>query len=350
MPELTISMLLEFDSPLVFHKWIPDGEQDAIVFDNGDLKLRIWFDVKCATWASPATREELSRTVNVHLYRAHVTAVCDISVALAMHLQKKSLSQPIAPDSNVETEYNALGRSVHQAVAQRVNRLIEYAFSSKGQYWARRVHFDEDNPGQFFTKTQAIAFLADNRKFRFCPDNVIRIAVSLSDQQRSISPSDWDDIKRFVVNNSSTPIVGNLLARARELAGEGYERASILEAVSALEIRLNKFASERDEDLLPDRLKARLESGRLSTLIEKVGLRGAFATIIPFLLSENEMPLAILEQCRAAIETRNNVVHRGQREIGQKKLRQMLLAIEGCCSRFDVLRAPAAPRDKEATQ
>jgi len=125
------------------------------------------------------------------------------------------------------------------------------------------------------------------------------------------------------------------LAIARELASEGYERASILEAVSALEIRLYNFA--RDQDILPDRLKKGLESDRLSKLIEKVGLRGAFGVVIPFLFSDDEMPLAILEQCRIAIETRNNVVHQGQREIGEQKLRPMLVAIEECCSRFDLL-------------
>jgi hypothetical protein len=50
MPTLTVTMLIEFDRQLVFYQWIPDGEHDAIVFDDTGITLRIWFDVQCATW------------------------------------------------------------------------------------------------------------------------------------------------------------------------------------------------------------------------------------------------------------------------------------------------------------
>lgn len=343
MPTLTVTMLIEFDRPLVFHQWIPAGEHDAIVFDDTGIILRIWFDVQCATWVRQPTPEEIARTTNVNVYRVHGTAICDISTQLENLLLRKPASDADATDPDAEAEYRRIGTSLHAVSVQRVNRLIEYAFSFKRQYWARRLYFDEKNPGQFFIKANATAYLNDNRRFRFDPDKVVRLTAAIPNSQHIIGRSEWEGIKAFVVSNQRPPLIGNLLSRARELASEGYERASILEAVSALEISLDKFAREHD-GLIPEHIKNRLENGRLSKLIEKIGLRAAFGTIVPLLLTEEDMPSVVLEQCRAAIETRNSVVHQGQREIGEPKLRAMLTAIEECCSRFDSLKSRAAKK------
>jgi len=129
MPALTVKMLVEFDPPLVCHKWMPDSEEDAIVFNGNGLKLHISFDVNSAAWAGPVTREELARPTNVNLHRAHITVVCDISFELETHLQRKVGSEPVTVDNRAEAEYKNLGRLVHQAVAKRINRLVDYALS-----------------------------------------------------------------------------------------------------------------------------------------------------------------------------------------------------------------------------
>jgi hypothetical protein len=254
------------------------------------------------------------------------------------HIQTETAgSKTSATNDDVVREYQSLGRAIHKLTAIRLNRLIEYARAMKGQYWVEELHFDEANPGQFFIRSGAKASFEEGKIYRFNPDRTIVIVGHVEEQKRLITSDEWEAVQTFVLGNARTPLVGSLLASARELASKGHKRTALIEAVSALEFKLHEFARERDEDLIPEHLQIRLESKGLKSLIDKVGLRGAFGTVIPLILNEQEMPTEIVIQCREAIEIRNNVVHNGQRNIAEQRLMPILAAIENCCSRFDQL-------------
>jgi hypothetical protein len=331
-------MLIELDGPIVFHRWIPDGQQDAIKYNENGIELRIWFDVECTWWASQPDREEIARTYNVRAHRVHVSACSNVSDALRDHIQTKSSgSKTSATNEDVVSEYQSLGRAIHKLTAVRLNSLIGYARAVKGQYWVEEMPYDEANQGQFYIRNHAKASFEDGEIYRFNPDSTVALVASLEEQKRLITAEEWERAQTFVLGNARPPMVGSLLASARELASKGHKRTALIEAVSALELKLHEFARERDKGLIPERIQIRLESEGLGNLIEKVGLRGAFGTVIPLILNEQEMPTEIIAQCRDAIEIRNNVVHNGQRNIEEQRLWPILAAIEECCSRLDQL-------------
>ncbi len=45
LEEYSLSIIAQHHGPL-FHRWLPDGEKDAIVLDTGDsnIELRVWFE------------------------------------------------------------------------------------------------------------------------------------------------------------------------------------------------------------------------------------------------------------------------------------------------------------------
>ena len=45
----------------------------------------------------------------------------------------------------------------------------------------------------------------------------------------------------FVIGNRRSPLVFELLARAEQLSGNGYTRAALTEAVTALEVAISDF-------------------------------------------------------------------------------------------------------------
>jgi hypothetical protein len=105
----------------------------------------------------------------------------------------------------------------------------------------------------------------------------------------------------------------------------------LLEAVVALELALGAFADNPEGHRLPDAWKGRVAAEGIKALIDKVGLRGAFALVIPILVSEDRLPSAVLDGCRAAIEARNNVIHNAQRDVPEHLLIGYLTNIQTCC-------------------
>lgn len=332
MPALTVQMEIQLSPPIVFYKWLPLQPADAIRYAEDGIELNIWFDLDCV--GSFLAEQELSSLINVTPQRVKVSARKDVSGSLKAHIE----SNCTVPEADaVGKEYKAVGQAIHKLTLDRVNRLIEFAYAIKGQYWVQHLEFDALNPSQFFIQTKAIASFGDETKYRFYPDNTAVVRVGTEQTKHFITPEEWESAKDFVVGNVRSPMAERLLASARELASKGHNRTALIEAVCALEIKLQEFARKCDDRIICEQLQIRLETKGLRTLIGKVGLRGAFGLVIPITLNEHQMPSAILTQCQEAIDLRGTVVHGARRLIEDKALYPMLTAIEECCARFDVL-------------
>src|SRR5262249_35645358 len=139
-----------------------------------------------------------------------------------------------------------------------------------------------------------------------------------------------------VVSDKRVPLIRALLSNASRLASQDMRRNALVEAVTALEVALHDFA-ERASDNRIQRFQGRLEGSRVSTLIQKAGLRGSFGVALPLLFNDDEFPTQILETCRAAIDRRNSIVHQGTRDVDPKSLGKYLAALEKACSLLEAL-------------
>jgi hypothetical protein len=109
-------------------------------------------------------------------------------------------------------------------------------------------------------------------------------------------------------------------------------RAALTEAVSALEVALATFArSPQTAKLLPTSLRLRLGVESLPRLIERIGLTGSVAVVLPFVVPEDHLPADVLAACRNAIVDRQTVVHQGQRDVDAVKLRAHLRGLRRLC-------------------
>ena len=88
----------------------------------------------------------------------------------------------------------------------------------------------------------------------------------------------------------------------------------------ALELALANFANRAgSQERTPFSLGDRLDASGIKALLEKVGLRGAFAVVLPLIVDETSLSTDTLRGCREAIEVRNNVVHAGQRDVDEER-------------------------------
>ena len=55
----------------------------------------------------------------------------------------------------------------------------------------------------------------------------------MTPEEKYITESEWNVVREFVAGSRRTPLVQELLAGAEQLAGNGYSRSALTEAVTA---------------------------------------------------------------------------------------------------------------------
>jgi hypothetical protein len=320
---------------LIFARWLPLAEGDAIVVDSPPLHLRLWFDIESTRWASRVEVEDLPRHINVPVHRVYADVTLDdIEPSLLQYIQTRNYSQPVAPENEALQEaYDNLCWDVLQLSLRTVNRLTQYVRSRWGQHWLQEYEAHRGNMYSYFTQFEGKATLDHCRSFfRFSPTPLSSGTVRMESESRYVERDQWNEVRDYVLSKRRPPLSGALLAGAESLAANGHSRGAITEAVTALEVALFAFASDPNVDAaLGNEMGPRLGLQSLKAQVERVGLTASFAYLLPILLPEPILPEAVLAGCREAISQRNSVVHSGQREVRDDVLGRVLAAVRSCC-------------------
>ncbi len=319
---------------LIFSKWLPISRDKGIAISEDDVELLLWFDLQSAR----VREEEVEKIVNlsVKYVRAEII-VRDIALDLADYMQRDSLNREESTeiDKDLQTQYEKIGKTILQSLLNRINRLITYVRTVKGQYWLLKYPLNvEERLQHYFQEFEAKGKIDGGKAFEFRPrlDDVIYCLMSQAD--RSIVKSEWDNISQFVKsNNKRTPLVLELLTGAEQLAQNGYRRSALTEAFTALEVAVSEFGkSHKDKKgKLSSEFGSRLNIHTLDEQIEHLGFSATIRYLIPLLIPEDVLSTKILSDCHEAIIERNNVVHNGQRDVDTNKIYKFISSIKACC-------------------
>jgi hypothetical protein len=224
------------------------------------------------------------------------------------------------------------------SVLQRVNRLIAFARSRKGQYWLTEHDIDHDQLRSCFHKFDARGRVDEGPWFTFSPPTTDRITIRTGGTNSYIEEGDWSAFRDFVVGAKKPDLVGELLAGAEYLLKAGHCRSALTEAVTALEIVVYRFSRRPKADGgLGDRMAGRLGLSTLSSQVNHLGLSATVKYLLPTILPEDILPFAILSECQEALTQRQNVVHNGQRDVDESFTQRAISAIRRFCSILDSL-------------
>lgn len=307
---------------LTFASWLPLGIEKGITVIDGDIEVTLWFDLSTTMGLKEADIVHHCNVL-VHHIKANIR-VSSINDSLAAYIQNRDFSRlPTVDERGVQAEYEALGRRVLAAVMKPVNRLIAYVRAFKGQYWLVEYKIDPNFLNQYFMRFEAQAAFDEKSWVRFQPTvgDTLVLEIDPDSESTYISEEDWQAVTDFVKSEGRSPLVGELLASAEHLAGQGYFRSAITEAVTALEVALYQFGrSENAKQLFQPDLLGRMQFASLENQIKGLGLRGTVRFLLPILLPEQVLSTDIIKGCQKAVDIRNEVVHRGQREIKDEKL------------------------------
>jgi len=335
-----------YSSHIKFSRWLP-GEKEAITYTKDGFTVRYWTDFDCLDdLAREITEERLSKIVGVKVEKIQTLVdfvleneklekLAEHYAAMTDYSYKKEIERRFGEDTL--EEYYSIGRTTYTAVMRGLNRIIGYIRSTKGQYWLEDYPILDKNYDSELRKSETQIRFNDGKWIELRSEWVIEYTVTVPNEQRCVAEEDWCAIQEFVQSQRREPIVGHLLSIAEKLSREGYRRAALIEAVSAMEVALHEFGSQAIESK-PTQCKD-INTGflNLKRHLEHLGMTCSINYLLPLILEESEASHEIFGQCQKAIEERNNVVHNSQRDVQSERLSCYLRNIRSLCQMLGVI-------------
>jgi hypothetical protein len=254
---------------------------------------------------------------------------------------------PDKDNEDIKLEYDQIAKRILASVLHRVNRLIAFARSHKGQYWLSEYKIDFDRLRSYFSTFEGRGQVENGPVFRFQPAQTDVIRIMDEGESRYITESDWPRFRDFVTGASKPQLIGELLAGAEHLLSIGHYRSAITEAVTALEVAVFEFANDCNADrAFAPHMAQRLALSSLKSQIEHLGLSATVNYLLPTILPEALLPSSVISECQSTLSRRQNIVHNGQRSVHESDARRAVSGIRACCEMLEnvaVTPSEAAP-------
>lgn len=325
---------------LLFGRWMPLREEDVVTVTLDNLTTRLWFDLSCST-----LRDVDLPDIDMHTWvivtKVHAeTALGGVPDKLVDFIYEECERYKLGPNDShdarykqLRDEYQEMGRKVLQTSLAAFNRLIRFARNQKGQYWLDERPIDFDHMASDFVEFRAKVKLPDRDWIAWYPGSTDLIRLRGPSPEKLITDADWADARLFVCGNNRIDLILELLANSEALAANGYRRNAIIEAVTALEIAVSRFAhSPKLNELVSSEIARRMDTVSLRSQVEHLGFSASIRFLLPLLFGEELLPCAVINQCQRAVAIRGNVVHEGQRDIEESTIWPLLQGIRAACA------------------
>ena|SRR5579864_7710754 len=132
----------KFDGPL-FHRWLPDGEKDAINLDTGtpEVTLKVWFERRGFVGEKLIKYDVTRKEVDSAIIPTQAALVAGSLFGL---LEIQGLAEekvtPIRENRIGDAIYVAFGdQVVNKLICPSVSRFINILRGKYGQYWLREL-------------------------------------------------------------------------------------------------------------------------------------------------------------------------------------------------------------------
>jgi len=259
-------------------------------------------------------------------------------------MQQRDLSvQPEKKDEALQLRYDALAEEILTSVLCRINRLIAYARSHKGQHWISEYKIDPDRLRSYFIRFEGRGQVDAGPLFWFQPPRLDFVRLTIGDDSCCVHESDWSEVRSFVAGTSKSNLIGELLAGAEQLLSNGHYRSAITEAFTALEVAVSDFANDCNADkAFAPHMAKRLALNSLKSQVKHLGISATVNYLLPTILPETLLPTSTISECDAALELRNNIVHNGQRNVQEADAKRAVGSIRTCCEILETLTAVPA--------
>jgi hypothetical protein len=158
------------DTPLVFHRWLPIGQENGIHYDRVNYHLVLWFNLICI---ERTARLEDMPDIEAHTIFADVITNA-LDDQLLHYMEVRDFTRlPTPEEEPLAQGYEEHGREVFSLVRDGLNHLLTYVRTEKSQYWLTPQVIDLDNTADHASKYKAQACINDGPWFRWKPSQTI---------------------------------------------------------------------------------------------------------------------------------------------------------------------------------
>lgn len=339
----------------LFHRWIPQGEEDAVSLDTGhtDYSLKVWFERKDfatglgeeqapisdygALDAGPLKGKLEIENLSNNYVRAIRESEIDTTTTLEVHRSSESTEKeeagPTKEEETSEEEYFELGKKLYKNFLYPcITRFINVLRIDYGQYWIQEMpEWDsrEMTLGHYYQNQLFAHWSLDGGESwnYFCPNEaraIINSTFNEEEYQKFITKEDWESIpdKANQREGDGYKTTGEeLLIETHQLTDTGKYKLAFIRGVTLLEVvtekrvkpRLEKYSSEIEASLSVREIKSNL--GGLQYLVAII------ATPL-----ENTTKSKI-EKALRAIDTRNKIVHKDRSVPNDSESKEQLSAL-----------------------
>lgn len=321
---------------LIFGQWLPEGVESGLQLPGDPLDLRVWLDRTCVRSREPLTDDLISKWVNMPVESLFVdVTVNDVAADLAAFIRDKQDwprgGIPIMGSGDPETQrlaeaYMRLGWSVLSSVLEVTNRIAAWAYAERGQYWLRERDEHADVMMSRNNEFRARASIEAGSWVRWCPPFIDSFNIGILGGRRGLKESDWNSLQAFLLSKRRPTLFRELMSNAYALLAAGNKRSAIIEAVSGLEVAFRAFIRSPDETKLQDAAPVGVEN--LARDSERLGFSASFRYLLPIVIKDFENHRVEHTETSAALDTRHNIVHNGQREVHTETARRYVRAVE----------------------
>jgi len=214
----------------LFHRWLPDGEEDAITLDTKDpnLLVRVWFERRGCVVSRFIVYDDERREVDPEvLAEQALLEVGPLSGELRVFgLSEEELATVVQHITGDEV-YGALGKRAVKVLYASVSKLLDLLRINYGQYWIRELEpWDsrEHSLGAYCRGVFGMVWSLDGEHWsKFIPDEPISnlsIMVGRRSYSEYLSEEDWRQLEEVVrvSDPMSTAAAKNVRETARSCA------------------------------------------------------------------------------------------------------------------------------------
>jgi hypothetical protein len=303
----------------IFHRWLPDGEKDAIVLDTGepDVDLKVWFERLGFVdgYHHGIVFDEERREVSPDVMRTQgVLAAGPLVGSLEIRGLREGAVAAVRGDGVMDAEYVGLGkRVVSNLLVPHVNRFLRILRVNYGQHWI--VELEEWDSryrslAEYCERPLGLTWSPDGGDTwkPFHPGPGEGGGRARHDGRpfpqllrEYLAEADWRQLG-LLIRDGYEPSTGALvLAQAHRFLDLGDVRQAIIEGVCALEVALHEF------------VRNRLGGARdLAKCMESFWTLPLRAQVVVVATALSGIPEQDIEDSVALVGIRNKILHEGE--------------------------------------
>ena len=322
-----------YKGPL-FHKWLPNDENDAIVLGK-HFNIKVWFERRGFLDGSFIRYNADKCEVRDDLIPKQAVLDGGFLFASAKYNASEEQIRAVQSEELDNDDYCQLGKEIITHVLMFVSKFIDLLRVDYGQYWIKPLlgwDSRKEYLGEYFDLIR-LRWRLDNKSewklFQPTKNERYSILNLPSDDffQTFITQEDWFHLKKFATDKEFEEYKPNLAKKTLTKAQQSWDESNYSEAfisvISALELAISSYIKKR----VPVDIKF---YDRLNNVFigkkPKITLPEQVATIFSI---KKDFELNLIEKALDGIEIRNDIIHRGEEKATESNIDEFL-ALSKC--------------------